>query len=192
MIRSSSRVISLRLGFWRNFLSVSSSYSRFKAYQRYSVEKLVDLYTVFALELISLRLGFRRKFQSVSSCQNIHRNATGDQINFQNTFDRPWSEIMMKIQTENFFRILISTRLLLNSDGYFGMMIQTEIFFGILILMRLVQEQRLCTSQPTFLPSDLFQLSNTMSMKIKWRCWSNTMNIITFSSKYNWFLPWMI
>ena len=31
--------------------------------------------------------------------------------NFQNTFDRPWNEIRMKIQTENFFGILISTRL---------------------------------------------------------------------------------
>ena len=32
--------------------------------------------------------------------------------NFQNTFDRPWNEIYrMKIQTENYFGILISTRL---------------------------------------------------------------------------------
>jgi hypothetical protein len=32
-------------------------------------------------------------------------------LNFQNTFDRAWNEIRMKIQTENFFGILISTRL---------------------------------------------------------------------------------
>ena len=32
-------------------------------------------------------------------------------FNFQNTSDRAWSEIRMKIQAENFFGILISTRL---------------------------------------------------------------------------------
>jgi hypothetical protein len=38
---------------------------------------------------------------------------TGGQIlNFQNTFDRAWNKIRMKIQKENFFGILISTRLL--------------------------------------------------------------------------------
>jgi hypothetical protein len=29
-------------------------------------------------------------------------------LTFQNTFDRAYDEIMMEIQTENFFRILIS------------------------------------------------------------------------------------
>jgi hypothetical protein len=29
----------------------------------------------------------------------------------EDTFDRPWNEISMKIQTENFFGMLISTRL---------------------------------------------------------------------------------
>ena len=49
---------------------------------------------------------------TICPCQNIHRNAPGSQIkNFQNTFDRPWNEIRMKIQLENFFGILISTRL---------------------------------------------------------------------------------
>jgi hypothetical protein len=49
---------------------------------------------------------------TICSCQNIHRNAPGGQILiFQNTFDRAWNEIRMKIQTENFFGILISTRL---------------------------------------------------------------------------------
>jgi len=45
---------------------------------------------------------------TIRPCQNIHRhrNAPGGQIlNFQN------NEIRMKIQTENFFEILISTRL---------------------------------------------------------------------------------
>jgi hypothetical protein len=38
---------------------------------------------------------------TIRPCQNIHRNAPGDQIlNFQNTFDRPWNEIRMKIQAE--------------------------------------------------------------------------------------------
>ena len=49
---------------------------------------------------------------TIRPCQNIHRNAPGGQIlNFQNTLDRAWNEIRMKIQTENFFGILISTRL---------------------------------------------------------------------------------
>jgi hypothetical protein len=35
----------------------------------------------------------------------------GQILNYQNTFDRVCDEIRMKIQTENFFGILISTRL---------------------------------------------------------------------------------
>ena len=50
---------------------------------------------------------------TIRPCQNIHRNAPGGHnLNFQNTLDRTWNEIRMKIQTENFFEILISTRLL--------------------------------------------------------------------------------
>jgi hypothetical protein len=46
------------------------------------------------------------------SMPKYQSECTGDQIlNFQNAFDRAWNEIRMKIQTENFFRILISTRL---------------------------------------------------------------------------------
>ena len=42
---------------------------------------------------------------------NMHRNAQGGQIfNFQKTFDWPCDEIRMEIQTENFFRSLISRR----------------------------------------------------------------------------------
>jgi hypothetical protein len=34
---------------------------------------------------------------TIRPCQNIHRNAPGDQIlNFQNTLDRAWNEIRMK------------------------------------------------------------------------------------------------
>jgi hypothetical protein len=55
---------------------------------------------------------------TICPCQNIHRNAPGGQIlNNQNTLDRDWSEIRMKKQTENFFRILISTKLHLHLLG---------------------------------------------------------------------------
>jgi hypothetical protein len=57
---------------------------------------------------------------TIRPCQNIHRippEGGGCPIllifNFQNTFDRTWNEIRMKIQTELFFGILISTRLLI-------------------------------------------------------------------------------
>jgi hypothetical protein len=35
----------------------------------------------------------------------------GQILNFQNTFDRAYDEIMMEIQTENFLRSIISMRL---------------------------------------------------------------------------------
>jgi len=44
----------------------------------------------------------------------MHRNAKGGGgqiLNFQNTFDRAYDEIMMEIQTENFLRSIISMRL---------------------------------------------------------------------------------
>ena len=48
--------------------------------------------------------------------QSVHEpssECTGAQIlNFQNTFDRPCDEIRIEIQTENFFRNLISPRLM--------------------------------------------------------------------------------
>jgi hypothetical protein len=48
---------------------------------------------------------------TIHPLRNMHRNAQGDQIfNFQKTFDRPCDEIRMEIQTENFFRSLISMR----------------------------------------------------------------------------------
>ena len=43
----------------------------------------------------------------------------GQILNFQNSFDRPCDEIRMKIQTENFFRSLILTRL--KGDEYIGL-----------------------------------------------------------------------
>jgi hypothetical protein len=48
----------------------------------------------------------------------MHRG--GQILNFQNTLDRAWNEIRMKIQTENFFGILISTRLPLGRKSFFA------------------------------------------------------------------------
>jgi hypothetical protein len=46
-------------------------------------------------------------------CNIYVKGTTGAQIlNFQNTFDRPCDEIRIEIQTENFFRNLISPRLM--------------------------------------------------------------------------------
>ena len=55
---------------------------------------------------------------TIRPCQKINRNAQGGQIlNFQYTFDRACDEIKMRIQTENFFRSLISTRFILGGGG---------------------------------------------------------------------------
>jgi hypothetical protein len=58
---------------------------------------------------------------TIRPCQNIHRNAPGGEIfNFQIALDRASNEIRMKIQTENFFGILISTRLVKEVNHFMG------------------------------------------------------------------------
>jgi hypothetical protein len=49
--------------------------------------------------------------QSVHAKISIGMHRGGQILNFQNTLDRAWNKIRMEIQTENFFGILISTRL---------------------------------------------------------------------------------
>jgi len=90
----------------------------------------------------------------IRPCQNINWNASGGQIlNFQNTFDRACDEIRMEIQTENFFRSLISMRFFfgvgvtnlveIRLPKYFcevspACRYRAENIFGSLISMRLV------------------------------------------------------
>ena len=88
----------------------------------------------------------KSNIHTIRPCQNIHRNAPGGQIcNFQIALDRASNEIRMKIHTENFFGILISTRLVkeVNHIRCFAIDIAKDL---ILLSCRLAMEH-LCVLQ---------------------------------------------
>jgi hypothetical protein len=112
---------------------------------------------------------------TIRPCQNIHQNAPGGQIlNFQNTFDRAWIEIRMKIQTENFFGILISMRLTSHLQSMTPLKLNTWLVWWIKPLPRSIKmnliDMRIFSTQPIlYLKTTSYSLTAHSYWKFKFK-----------------------